>query len=185
MRATAAALLTFLLSILPASANPSTDRGVRGRIQHIVVVMMENRSFDHLLGWHPTADGIQAGLQYTDESHTAFTHALAPDYMGCGFNDPDHSFAGSRTSYDDGAMDGFLRAGDNDEYAIGYYVEEDRPFLSALARNYTTMIDTSRRSSPRPSPTASSFTPPRPTGSGTRTTCPRCRPSGTGSRTPA
>jgi len=137
-RVTTAALLTSLLS-LPASANPSTDRGVRGRIQHIVVVMMENRSFDHLLGWHPTADGIQAGLQYTDESHTAFTHALAPDYMGCGFNDPDHSFAGSRTSYDDGAMDGFLRAGDNDEYAIGYYVEEDRPFLSALARNYTTM----------------------------------------------
>jgi phospholipase C len=35
-------------------------------------------------------------------------------------------------------MDGFLRAGDNDVYAIGYYVEEDRPFTSALARNYTT-----------------------------------------------
>src|SRR5581483_6844898 len=33
---------------------------------------------------------------------------------------------------------GFLRAGMNDEYAIGYYVEPDRPFFNALARNYTT-----------------------------------------------
>jgi phospholipase C len=36
-------------------------------------------------------------------------------------------------------MDGFLRSGDNDEYAIGYYVEADRPFLAALARHYTTL----------------------------------------------
>lgn len=36
-------------------------------------------------------------------------------------------------------MDGFLRSGKNDDYAIGYYVEGDRPFYSALARNYTTL----------------------------------------------
>ena len=125
-------------SLLPLSAAPPVDRGIRQKIQHVVVVMMENRSFDHLLGWHPTADGVQAGLQYSDGGSTASTHALAPDFMGCDFNDPDHSYEGSRTSYDDGAMDGFLRAGSNDVYAIGYYVEEDRPFLSALARNYTT-----------------------------------------------
>jgi phospholipase C len=29
-------------------------------IEHIVVVMMENRSFDHLLGWLPGANGTQA-----------------------------------------------------------------------------------------------------------------------------
>src|SRR5215475_15441060 len=37
-------------------------------IDHIVVVMMENRSFDHLLGWIPEADGKQAGLIYVDKS---------------------------------------------------------------------------------------------------------------------
>src|SRR3954447_15723632 len=31
-------------------------------VDHIVVLMMENRSFDHFLGWLPTADGQQAGL---------------------------------------------------------------------------------------------------------------------------
>jgi len=137
--ATMAALCTLAAFLQATSANPSTERGVRAQIQHIVVVMMENRSFDHLLGWHPTADGVQAGLQYRDDGgNPAFTHALAPDYQGCPFHDPDHSYEGSRESYDGGAMDGFLRAGENDVYAIGYYVEEDRPFLSALARNYTT-----------------------------------------------
>ncbi|WP_458691062.1 alkaline phosphatase family protein [Nocardia tengchongensis] len=31
-------------------------------IDHIIVLMMENRSFDHYLGWLPGADGKQGGL---------------------------------------------------------------------------------------------------------------------------
>jgi len=108
-------------------------------IQHIVVVMMENRSFDHLLGWLPNADGMQAGLTYADaDGVTHMTAPLAPDYMGCSHPDPDHSWDGGRVEYDGGAMDGWLRAGMNDDFAIGYYVEADRPFFNALARNYTT-----------------------------------------------
>src|SRR5215831_11086428 len=106
-------------------------------IDHIVVVMMENRSFDHLLGWIPEADGKQAGLIYVDKSgRQRSTSALAPDYTGCPHSDPDHSYDQSRVAYDSGAMDGFLRAGGNDTYAIGYYSESDLPFYSALARNY-------------------------------------------------
>src|SRR6266576_1554877 len=37
-------------------------------IEHVVVFMMENRSFDHFLGWLPGADGRQAGLTYADSS---------------------------------------------------------------------------------------------------------------------
>ena len=36
-----------------------------------VVLMMENRSFDHYLGWLPGADGRQAGLSYTDKQGNA------------------------------------------------------------------------------------------------------------------
>jgi phospholipase C len=107
-------------------------------IEHVVVTMMENRSFDHLLGWLPNADGKQAGLSYTDTNGIAHaTHPLAPDFTGCG-NDPDHSYAGARVEFNAGAMDGFLRAA-NDSYALGYYVENDRPFHSALARNFTVL----------------------------------------------
>ena len=109
-------------------------------IDHIVVVMMENRSFDHFLGWLPNADGVQAGLSYPDDGGVLQpTHQLSPlDYTGCGHPDPDHTWQGGRDEYNDGAMNGFLVAGENDEYAIGYYVEDDRPFFNALAREYTT-----------------------------------------------
>src|SRR5256885_339134 len=45
---------------------------------------------------------------------------------------------GARVEYDNGLMDGFLRAGSNDVYSIGYYGEQDIPFYGELARNYTT-----------------------------------------------
>src|SRR5204862_7454761 len=52
-------------------------------IQHIVLVMMENRSFDHFLGWVPGADGLQDGLTYSDSSGVSYsTYPLAPDYPG-------------------------------------------------------------------------------------------------------
>jgi phospholipase C len=110
-------------------------------VDHIVVVMMENRSFDHLLGWHPTADAQNQELAYPDPDNgnaIVPTHQLSPgDYKGCGHPDPDHSWAGGRAQYHGGAMDGFL-AGSNDEYAIGYYVAADRPFTAALASEFTT-----------------------------------------------
>ena len=114
---------------------PSSPSGIK----HIVVVMMENRSFDHLLGWLPGADGKQAGLQFPDKSGVLQrTHELAPDFTGCAYPDPDHSYAGGRTQVDGGKMDGFLQRADNGLNAIGYYREQDLPFRSALARNYTT-----------------------------------------------
>jgi phospholipase C len=106
-------------------------------IEHIVVVTMENRSFDHFLGWLPDADGKQAGLSYVDNSGVSQpTYPLAPDYTGCPHPDPDHSYGGARICYDNGAMDGFLRDPNNDVFAIGYYGPADLPFYSALAQQF-------------------------------------------------
>jgi phospholipase C len=108
-------------------------------IDTFVVLMMENRSFDHYLGWLPKADGRQAGLRYKDKdgkSHS--THALSGDFQGCAYSDPDHSFDGGREELNNGKMDGFRRAGDNDDFAIGYYHEKDIPFLPSAARAFTT-----------------------------------------------
>jgi phospholipase C len=99
---------------------------------------MENRSFDHLLGWLPGADGKQAGLKYVDRRGVAHqTHPLAPDFQGCGFADPEHTYSGLRVAYDGGRCDGFLRAGHNDLFAIGYYTRRDLPFLGAAAPAWT------------------------------------------------
>src|SRR5205085_4976865 len=107
-------------------------------IENIVVVMMENRSFDHFLGWLPGADGKQAGLTYLDNAGVAHaTVPLAPDFQGCGRSDPDHSYQGGRIEFNNGACDGWLRAGSNDDYAIGYYTQADLTFLGSAAPAWT------------------------------------------------
>jgi len=111
----------------------------RSGLDHVIVVMMENRSFDHLLGWLHGADGKQGGLTYTDAGgapHSTFP--LAPDFQGCAHPDPDHSYDGARIEWNNGACDGWLRAGANDIYSIGYYVQRDLPFLGKAAPAFTT-----------------------------------------------
>lgn len=108
-------------------------------IEHIVVVMQENRSFDHLLGWLPNANGRQAGLTYTDSSGMSHNTARLKFFAGCSYADPDHSNAGGRSEYNEGKMDGWLRTGSNDSFSIGYYEEQDLPLFSTLARNFTTL----------------------------------------------
>jgi phospholipase C len=111
----------------------------RSGIEHIVLVMMENRSFDHFLGWLPNADGRQAGLTYpTPQQGTASTYPLGPDYQGCGHPDPDHSYTGGRIEYDGGKCDGWLLDPNNDIYSIGYYTQSDLAFLGQAAPDWTT-----------------------------------------------
>jgi phospholipase C len=119
------------LTVLPA---PDTSG-----IEHIVVVMMENRSFDHLLGWMPNANGIQAGLSYPNKNGNLEPTQHLTYYVGCSHPDPDHSYAGGRSEYDGGKMDGWLRTSSNDSFSIGYYEEADLPLFATLARNYTTL----------------------------------------------
>src|SRR5260370_2094805 len=70
-------------------------------IEHIVVVTMENRSFDHFLGWLPNADGEQDGLTYTDRAGVGHpTHSLSGHYTGCPHPDPAHSYGGPPVQYD-------------------------------------------------------------------------------------
>src|SRR2546421_8197459 len=71
---------------------PSLPGPEHSGIEHIVVVTMENRSFDHFLGWLRNADGKQAALTYVDGAGVSHaTHSLSGDYTGCPHADPDHS----------------------------------------------------------------------------------------------
>lgn len=138
------ALGGFNASALAAPRNKRLPTPQRSGIEHIVVAMMENRSFDHLLGWLPGAERRQAGLTYLDKANMPHqtwqisTLAESP-YQGCQFNDPDHSYQGARIEYNNGAADGWLRAGDNDIYSIGYYVQNDLAFLGQAAPAWTTL----------------------------------------------
>jgi phospholipase C len=106
-------------------------------IEHIVLVMMENRSFDHILGWLPHADGRQQGLSYQTPDGKKMRTYHQKQLNGCNFADPDHSYLGGRIQYNNGRMDGFLTDTNNDSFAISYYTESQRPFMGSLARQYT------------------------------------------------
>ncbi|MDW3682172.1 alkaline phosphatase family protein [Cupriavidus sp. CV2] len=121
-------------SLVATAALP--DPGQSG-IDHIVVVMMENRSFDHYLGWLPGADGKQAGLSFADRNgKISSTYPLAPEFQGCAYQDPDQSHEGGITEYNNGKCDGFLLTS-SDTFPIGYYRQEDLSFHGQAAPAWT------------------------------------------------
>jgi phospholipase C len=142
----AAGLLTagggYRLLGAEAEAAAALPAPSKSGIKHIVVVMMENRSFDHFLGWlpsvNPDADGKQAGLTYLDRYRVPHqTHHLDM-FASCGFHDPDHSYEGGRIQYNHGKCNGWLRSGENDSLSIGYYEQADLSFLGRAVPEWTT-----------------------------------------------
>ena len=121
---------------LGGALTPLPSPGSSG-LDHIVVVCMENRSFDHYLGWVKGADGRQSGLRYPDDKGALHATHHLQDRSGCGFNDPDHSYEGGRLQFNKGKLDGF-RKGDNDDFALGYYTEPDLPLYGPLLKQATT-----------------------------------------------
>ena len=83
-------------------------------------------------------DGRQAGLTFLDrDGNPHQTFPLAPEFAGCAYHDPDHTHEGGRIQYNGGACDGFLRSGNSDLLAIGYYRRRDLPFLGEAAVRFT------------------------------------------------
>ena len=131
----------------------SLGRAVPGKfgIDHVVVVMMENRSFDHFLGWLPGANGIGVsadGRVVDAQRYDGFSY-LGPDgkrhaiyhtdvLNACGQRDQDHGYVGGRVQWNQGRMDGFLTDTNNTTYSLSYYLAGQRPFMSQLVLNYTT-----------------------------------------------
>ena len=116
-------------------------------IDHIVVVMMENRTFDHMLGWVPGADGIQSGLKFKNVEGKMVDSFHLPSeasygYGGCAWADPNHGYEGGRVHLNGGAMDGWLLTGgtkDNpsDKFPAGYFTADDLPFFKGVVEHWT------------------------------------------------
>ncbi|HEX3650104.1 MAG TPA: alkaline phosphatase family protein, partial [Pseudonocardiaceae bacterium] len=97
-----------LLSQAVANASPARfPHGSKG-VEQVVILMMENRSFDHMLGWLPGADGRMDLTFPAPDGNSYPNYPLAPDFQGCGYSDPDHSWEGFLVQHNDGRNDGFL-----------------------------------------------------------------------------
>ena len=126
-------------------------------IDHVVILMMENRSFDHYLGWLGADEGyLERGRRnYGDEfAIDARPHQTYPDahgtpvptfslahgasvagYRGCGFEDPGHGWTAGRAERDGGFL---APDSGNDLFALGYQEADDLPFHARMARRFTT-----------------------------------------------
>jgi len=150
----------YLAATSARAATAASPGGSRG-IEHVVVLMMENRSFDHFLSWLPGADGRHDMTYRSTDGNIYPNYALAPDFQGCGYSDPDHSWEGFLIQHNFGKMDGFLQrptaptgipgvtlAAAN-TFPVGYYTNfrddgqrkrvPDLPVMGALAENYTAL----------------------------------------------
>jgi phospholipase C len=110
-------------------------------IDHFVILMMENRSFDHYFGWLPGADSDQherypdADGNLVETRHFSTLGTGGTQYKGCGHPDPGHGWNSGRAQLGGG----FLAPGSgNDEFALTYFNRGDLGFIHEAARSYTT-----------------------------------------------
>jgi phospholipase C len=87
---------------------------LRERVDHIVVLMMENRSFDQMLGYlslegRSEVEGLRRGMSNPFGGRDWDIHNLEKTWFQGG-EDPNHSGDWVARQINDGAMDGFVRS---------------------------------------------------------------------------
>jgi phospholipase C len=154
---TAAVGAAVLGSVLPASLRRAAARTLAyptrsslADIKHIVILMQENRSFDHYFGTFPGVRGFTDPTAITLPSGNPVFYQPDPSHAN-GYLVPfhydtkrtsaqatpgtDHSWPTQHQAWDGGKMDGWIAA--KGPYTMGYFTEDDIPFHRALAKTFT------------------------------------------------
>jgi phospholipase C len=108
-------------------------------IDHVVIVMQENRSFDHYFA----SLGHGVDPIPTDYRNLDTTGAVVRPFhldSHCLPHDPPHQWTAMHDGWNDGAMNGFVGSaavsGSDGHYVLGTYDETDLPFYYWLARTF-------------------------------------------------
>src|ERR1700681_1616370 len=121
-------------------------------LKHIVVLMMENRSFDHMLGSltlvNPKIDGITDQLSNPDTTGALVKPQSLAEFQGQLEPDPDHHFpavdlqifGGDTSATRVATMQGFVKSYFNQRRDVShsqsimyYFKQTDLPVLTQLA----------------------------------------------------
>ncbi len=110
-------------------------------IQHIVVLLQENHTFDNYFGTYPGADGLPAGTKMPVDPNNLGAGYVTPWHIGNStITDLSHSAATFHDQYDNGKMDAFVSAlnkrNQDGKLSMGYYDGRDIPYYWNLADNY-------------------------------------------------
>ena len=128
-------------SSLPFPKQPPGTRNADMPFDHIIVVMMENHSFDNLLGTHPGVNGLtfengkvtdsNPGAPHTPETVTAFE--LPNTGQG---KHVSQSWKSTHQQINGGLMNGFVQSAGAVQ-PMGYYTKTVLPFAHSLAEAFT------------------------------------------------
>ena len=156
--AAAAAQSLMPLHVQKMLAMGETKGASLNDIKHVVMLMQENRSFDHYYGTLPGVRGFNdekaIKLASTDKSVFHQPDRHHPDGHMLPFHlntrttsaqkipSTSHAWAVQHEAWNHGKMDRWMPAhrnadGDNGPFCMGYYTREDIPFQFALAESFT------------------------------------------------
>lgn len=137
---TAAPSCVFHAGALPADTlSAGAPHGAAIPIEHIIVLMQENHSFDNYFGQLPAAghadvDGLPASATNPDSTGAPVAAFHQTRYCTA---DTNHSWTGSHLEFDGGKNDGFVTQNEPDgARSMGYYDQNDLPFYYALAKTF-------------------------------------------------
>jgi phospholipase C len=148
LRAALASAATGELRLPDSLPDPSLPAGTVNAalpFDHIVVVMMENHSFDNLLGALPISGQPKAhGLKFGPEG-AALNHNPGPSGRVRSFpftstaqgQNVSQSWNATHEQIDGGRMDGFVRSVGGATQPMGYWTEAELPFAYSFARTFT------------------------------------------------
>jgi len=103
-------------------------------IEHFLVVMQENRSFDHYFGTMPGVDGIPTDATNPDMDGAPVETFHTTDFC---INDVRHGWNDSHRQYNGGLNDGFVTTNaPSGDRALGYFDETDLPFYWDMAQTF-------------------------------------------------
>jgi phospholipase C len=124
--------ITIVLAVVLLFAVVYARAQVVPGVQHVVIIVSENRSFDHLFGTYPGAEGTAIG--YTKNGvQIPLAHSTDPPLRNCA-----HTWGQAHLDIDKGKMDGFYSGcavvnGINQAYVQLW--QSDIPQLWALAQS--------------------------------------------------
>jgi phospholipase C len=136
-----------LLGALPGQAGAAEPRPgsapTATPIEHLVVMMQADHSFDNYFGTYPGANGIPRGVCVPLDTSTRSTDGCVTPYRIGNEPPEDRNLTPGIQSaqYDDGNMDGFVsayrRRGLDGGTTMGFYDDTELPFYWNVADRYT------------------------------------------------
>jgi phospholipase C len=142
--ATAGVAVAIVAAVLTQTAvSRSSPRDGIHKIKHIIVIMQENRSFDHYFATFPGAEGIPRGVCLPDP-HNGGCQKPYVNHLDSNGNDPHNQedFIGDMNA---GELTGFVSVAEDRlckntgpcrTDVMGYHVQSDIPDYWAYAKNF-------------------------------------------------